>query len=215
MKRLWTVLPNFVDCDVFRPPHDQGEKHALRSDAGIPPDALVITSVAALKHGHKRVDYVIREFRAAARADAFLVLAGASTPETPAIRNLVASDPRIRLLADHPHGRIPELLRMADVMVLGSLFEMMPIALLEGLASGLPCLVNRHPVLEWMIGVSGGMALDMGKEGALAGVLANLGDVWLQKHAVGARQRAVGTFSRDVVIRQYVEYYRAVMQADV
>jgi glycosyltransferase involved in cell wall biosynthesis len=50
---------------------------------------------------------------------------------------------------------MPDLYRCMDVFVLTSLFEMMPIALLEALASGLPCLVNRHPVLEWMVGTGG------------------------------------------------------------
>jgi len=51
--------------------------------------------------------------------------------------------------------------------LLCSLKEMMPIALLEAIASGLPCIVNRHPVLEWITG-PGGEAIDMTQTGALA-----------------------------------------------
>ena len=47
---------------------------------------------------------------------------------------------------------------------------MMPIALLEATASGLPCLVHRHPVMEWIIG-PGGQAIDMAADGALAAAM--------------------------------------------
>ena len=245
MTRHWTALPNFVDCAVFRPSANTAEKRVLRVALGFPPDALVVISVAALKRGHKRVDHVIKEFKAAARRDAFLVLAGAATGETPGLLALAAGDPRIRIIQNHPHERIAELLRAADVMVLGSLFEMMPIAILEGLASGLPVITNDHPVMTWMTGAAagvadhrlqttdlnaggaslrsevcglmsevfpplGGMAIDMSREGALAEALDGLTPEWIAEHGRQARERALGMFSKDVVIRQYVENYRRV-----
>jgi len=238
--RLWTAMPNFVDCDVFRPPASPDEKTALRRSAGVPADALVVISVAALKKGHKRVDHVIREFRAAERVDSFLVLAGASTSETPDIRALAGADPRIRILTDYPHGQIADLLRMADVMVLGSLFEMMPIAVLEGLASGLPVITHCHPVMMWMTGAEGarpqtpdhrlqtqemssgnvvcptcgGLGIDMGRDGVLADALAGLTPAWIEEHGRNARQRALKMFSSQAVIRQYAEYYRNVLRAN-
>ena len=45
--------------------------------------------------------------------------------------------------------------------------EMMPIALIEATASGLPCLVNRHPVLDWISG-PGGEQIAMSQNGELA-----------------------------------------------
>lgn len=152
MTRHWTALPNFVDCSVFRPAGDAAEKLALRSALGLPGDALVFISVAALKCGHKRVDYVIREFKAISQDHWRLILAGARTDETATIQALAADDPRIRIMPDTPRSGMPDLLRLADVMVLGSLFEMMPIAILEGLASGLPVISNAHPVMMWMTG---------------------------------------------------------------
>jgi glycosyltransferase involved in cell wall biosynthesis len=149
---LWTALPNFVDCEVFRPARGPAEKIQLRKSFGIPPEAFVVASVAALKCGHKRVDHVIREFKAAAKDDWCLVLAGARTDETATLQALAAGDARIRLMPDIPRTMMQDLHRTADIMVLGSLFEMMPIAVLEALATGLPVLCNNHPVLAWMVG---------------------------------------------------------------
>lgn len=95
----------------------------------------------------------------------YLLIAGAKTSETPELLALAESliPGRYKILTDCSRARMPDLLRAMDVFVLTSLFEMMPIALLEALASGLPCLVNTHPVLEWMIG-AGEDVLDVRRE---------------------------------------------------
>jgi hypothetical protein len=245
----------------------------------------------------------------------FLLIAGARTDETAELLALAESliPGRYKILTDCPRDQMPDLYRAMDVFVLPSLFEMMPIALLEALASGLPCVVNHHPVLEWMIGAegadqllscqvaelsgkkelsscsvaqllsespaspgelsscsvaqllskgpevslpsstqqpdnsttllsgpatqqpsnsttlrasgatqqpnnsttvpaSGGIAIDMGREGALAEALAGLTPDWLELHGRQARERALTMFSKEAVIRQYVGYYEDVMR---
>jgi glycosyltransferase involved in cell wall biosynthesis len=84
----------------------------------------------------------------------YLLIAGAKTHETAELIVLAESliPGRYKILTDLGRSQMPDLLRSMDVFVLTSLFEMMPIALLEALASGLPCMVNQHPVLEWMTG---------------------------------------------------------------
>ena len=43
-------------------PEVSGQRAAVRAELGIPEDALVVLTAAAIKRDHKRVDYVIREF---------------------------------------------------------------------------------------------------------------------------------------------------------
>ena len=115
-------------------------------------------SVAAIKRAHKRIDYLVREFAALGgkRPDwpVWLVVAGGRDEHSDELmtwgRELLGD--RVRFLPNYPRERMPELYRAADLFVLCSLKEMMPIALLEATASGLPSLVNRHPVVEWMVG---------------------------------------------------------------
>jgi len=139
----------------------------------------------------------------------FLLIAGAETGETVELLALAESliPGRYKILTNCSRSQMPDLLRAMDVFVLTSLFEMMPIALLEALASGLPCVVNKHPVLEWMIGAEGGMAIGMSQEGALAQALADLTPERLALHGRQARERALMLFSTETVIGQYVEYY--------
>ncbi|MFC1499060.1 glycosyltransferase [Verrucomicrobiota bacterium] len=53
-----------------------------------------------------------------------------------------------------------------------------------------------------------GACVDMSKEGELAKCLAGLTPEWIEEHGKGARKRAEEMFSKDVVIKQYIEYYK-------
>jgi glycosyltransferase involved in cell wall biosynthesis len=116
---------------------------------------------------------------------------------------------------------MPDIYRAMDVFVLASLFEMMPIALLEALASGVPAIVNRHPVLEWMVGTSGeqescgGESIDMSQPGRLRNFLNTVTSDWVAARGAGARKQAEKVFAKSTVIRKYIEYYRRVMHPGV
>jgi glycosyltransferase involved in cell wall biosynthesis len=226
--RHWVVIPNFVDTARFRPCADAAEKTAARQVVGVPSDAFAIGCVAAVKKTHKRVDYLIREFAGLVRGSGvrvqgsaggvFLLVVGARTEESGELERLAGEQApgRIRFLYDQPRAAMVELYRAMDLLVLPSLFEMMPIALLEAMASGVPVVVNRHPVLEWICGETapgqaGGVAIEMGRDGALSGFLAGVSAEWLRERGVAARARADAVFSTDVVVRQYVEFYRRVL----
>jgi len=212
-KPTWTAIPNFIDVGLFAP----GPSEALRTELNVPKDALVVLSAAAIKRHHKRVDYVVREFRQLReRAPDFpvwLVLAGGWEKETDEIiaegKRLLGD--RVRFLVRFPRQRMPDLYRAANVFCLGSLLEMMPIALLEAIASGLPCIVNRQPVMQWMIG-PGGEAIDMSAPGALAAALERLLRAQAERERLGGlgREHCLQHFSRDAVVDQILAYYDVV-----
>jgi glycosyltransferase involved in cell wall biosynthesis len=221
--------------------HGAGSGEGLRKELGIPSDAPVVLVAAAIKRQHKRIDYLLREF-AALRPHpnplpvgegtrtgiplpegegrclpVWLVVAGGwekDTDELVAEGKQLLGD-RVRFLVRFPRERMPELYRAADLFVLCSLKEMMPIALLEAAASGLPCLVHKHPVMEWMIG-PGGVAIDMTAGGALAAAMGSLLGDPARRRALGesARSHCIEHFGRDRVVDQILAYYEFVMQHD-
>jgi 1,2-diacylglycerol 3-alpha-glucosyltransferase len=210
----WTAIPNFIDTERFRP----GQSEALRAELGIPANGLVVLTAAAIKRHHKRIDHLIAEF-ARLRAEspelpAWLIVAGgweAETDELVAEGTRLLGD-RVRFLVRFPRTRMPELYRAADLFALCSLFEMMPIALIEAAASGLPCVVNRHPILEWMTG-PGGAPIDMAAPGGLATTVAVLLTDTTRRLELGraARAHCLANFSCDAVVKQILSYYQSVM----
>jgi glycosyltransferase involved in cell wall biosynthesis len=217
-RATWTAIPNFVDTAQFA----RGQGDAMRDELGVPRDALVVMTAAAIKRGHKRIDCLVREFgelrRRRPELPAWLVVAGGRDAETDELIEWGQGElgDRVRFLPSFPRERMPELYRAADLFVLCSLKEMMPIALLEATASGLPCLVNKHPVLEWMIGRSG-ESIGMSVSGALSAAM----ECWLcdggRRKAAGelARSHCETHFSRDAVTEQLLRYYGQVIAARV
>jgi 1,2-diacylglycerol 3-alpha-glucosyltransferase len=213
----WTVIPNFIDTDLFRP----GPSEALRAELAIPPEALVVLTAAAVKRHHKRIDYLLEEFARLLNAEpelpAWLVVAGGWERDTDELvekgHRLLGH--RVRFLVRFPRERMPALYRAADAFVLCSLREMLGIVLLEAAATGLPCLVHRHPVLQWVIG-PGGEAIDMETPGSLAAALQRLlGDRGARRtFGERARQHCVEHFSQDRVVDRILDYYRFVLTGE-
>lgn len=208
----WTAIPNFVDTNAFCP----GRATGMRSELGIPDDACVVLTAAAVKRDHKRIDHLLAEFarlrEAAPDLAMWLVVAGGREADTDDLvrQGREALGDRVRFLVQFPRTRMADLYRAADLFVLCSLREMMPIALIEAAASGLPCVTHRHPVLEWITG-SGGRAVDMAAPGALAGALAELAADSTGRDRLGAaaRTHAVAAFGREQVVAQLLDYYSA------
>ena len=215
-RRYWVAIPNFIDTDRFAPCPAPN----VRASLGLPAHARVVLSVAAIKRDHKRIDHLIAEFARlrAERPDlpAYLVVAGgweSGTDELVAKGQRLLGD-RVRFLVRYPRDQMPDLYRVADLFVLASLKEMMPVAVLEATASGLPCLVHRHPVLEWMVG-PGGEAIDMATPGELAAAVGR----WVgepnrcAEAGRRAREHCVSQFSVGAVVDRVLDYYRRVAAA--
>lgn len=207
----WTAIGNFVDTEVFRP----GGATAVRRELGIAENAFLVLSVAAVKRHHKRIDYLIREVAEARKhisGEVALVVAGGSTGETEELIALARSElgDAAHVILNRSRRDMPALYRAADVFVLCSLKEMMPIAVLEAIASGLPALVSTHPVVGWMVG-PGGDQVEMSRPGALAeGLLAYADAGKRQRTGNAARRHAVRNFSREVIVERYLDMYRRV-----
>ena len=198
----WRAIPNFVDTKLFKPEED-GQPNPYRSKFHIPEAALVLVSAAALKRHHKRCDIVIEAFGKllhdwpSGQEKPWLLMAGAATDDTPELRQLAdaCGEGHIQLMTNLPRSEMPDFLRAGSAFVLGSLFEMMPIALLEALATGLPLLVNNHPVMNWMAG-KGGMPVDITTSSQLASAMQNL----LQKDKLEELSSAINSNDKKLMV---------------
>ncbi len=214
----WSVVPNFIDTETFRP----GSSSEIRDELGIDRDAVVVMTSAAVRRFHKRIDYLIEEFATLLRLcpdrAPVLLIAGAREKETDELVELAQRrlGRQVRFVIQAPRVRMPELYRAADLFVLCSLKEMMPMAVLEATAAGLPCVVHHHPVLKWMVG-PGGIAADLSTAGALAQCLAPLVSDADRRADLGARARGhcQELFSIERVVNRILEEYATVAPAPV
>ena len=147
--------PNGVDTERFRPATSD-ERVALRTALGLPlarPLILFVGIMSRDKQPHLLYDAWLRLQRDSALAST-LVLVGATSPrQFEADADLVAE---IRRRADEagfsdrvifvpPNNQIHDYFRAADVYAMPSIREGLPVALLEAMACGLPCVASRLP----------------------------------------------------------------------
>lgn len=215
-------IPNFIDIERFRPPADNAARGATRAEFNLSPDSLIILCVAAIKKHHKRCDYLIQEF-ARFRAQlpeqlaskAILIIAGGREAETPdliAMGKSVLGDSLI-ILESVDRDRLATLYRSADIFALASIHEMMPIALLEALASGLPATCNDTATLSWMVGPAG-YPEDISQPGGLVRQWSRLLDPSVRLDlSRQARAHVEATFSESKVLEQIKDMYRVVLEA--
>ncbi|HEX3928872.1 MAG TPA: glycosyltransferase family 4 protein [Gemmatimonadales bacterium] len=210
----WTAIGNFVDTDRFQP----GSAAELRAELGIAADARVVLAVAAIKRAHKRIDWLanaVARYRSEhPDMPVVLVVAGGREGDTDDVIHEATAQlgDSVRFLVRYPRERIPALFRVADVFVMASLFEMMPIALLEATASGLPCITHDEATLRWMTG-AGGIATDMSDAAAFGAAMHRLLENDQDRRALGvaARKHAVSEFGTEPILQQILAYYRAVL----
>ena len=206
---FWVALPNFVNTDLFAP----RESFRIREELNISEDALVFLCVAAIKKRHKRIDYLFEEFaeyQNKSSVNAHLIVAGASNSDTPPLweRACKLSPKKIHFLTDRERTDMPDIFNAANVFVMTSLKEMMPIALLEAIASGLPALVSTHPVVTWMRGDCG-ESVDMETSGALSEALDRWSDTErIKVSGTLARRHAISLYSKEAVTQNLLTLYR-------
>lgn len=203
-----SAVQNGVDVRLFSPASDECRR-AERAALAIPEDATVIVSTARL-HADKRVERLIYAFGAlrAAGADLWLLMAG-DGPERGKLETAVRSvghDGRVKFL-----GHLEDIraaLHAADIYVLPSDVEGLPLALLEAMACGLVCIATDIVGAKEVIQEGEtGFLVDRTGEGVLEGLrktlALRLGD--RQRMGIEARKAVVERFSLARAVAQGLE----------
>jgi glycosyltransferase involved in cell wall biosynthesis len=135
--RLFTI-PNGVDLERFG---GKGEREAARTALDVAPQARVIIVVAKLfaQKGHAVLLQALASIPL--RPDDVVLFVGEG-PERERLQQLAKQREvaAVRFLGSRPD--VPSLLAASDLFVLPSLWEGLPMALLEGMAAGLPVIAT-------------------------------------------------------------------------
>lgn len=140
---------NAVDTERFRPPSGE-ERLALRRELGLPPSLVLVLFVGYFSRDKR--PHLLYEAWAPTGGSSGLVLVGATRPSYREVDPVLAHTIRQRaasagledvLFFVENTREIEKFFRAADLYVLPSIREGLPIALLEAMASALPCIASR------------------------------------------------------------------------
>lgn len=140
-KEKITVLPPCVDSVRFRPCAIRRQE--VRTELGIPPEAIVILGVGRLDC-NKNFEILIRALRMINRPDVILVVAGAGAQRS-YLEDLAETEGvagAVKLVGFR--SDVERLYSAADVYAHPSLLESYSNAVLEAMATGLPCVISSE-----------------------------------------------------------------------
>ena len=121
--------------------------------------------------------------------------------------------PRVRLLGSVAHERIEQLMRAADIFVLGSHHEGSGYSLIEALACGLPPVVTDIPSFRTLTdGGAAGALWPCGDSGALAAALVSLATKPRPQLRAAARAHFERELSLEAVGRKLCAVYRQLQE---
>jgi glycosyltransferase involved in cell wall biosynthesis len=202
------TIPNGIDGTPFEISIDQ---RAKRRELGIDGDGPVFGTIGRLVP-QKGIDHLLHTMRLVVqrRPDATLVLAGTGNKEDElkALADTLGIADRVKFLG--LRRDVAELLKVFDAYVLSSVWEGLPIALLEALAAGCPIVSTSVGGVPTVVqpGVNGEL-VPAGDAPALANALVDLlGDSEkLAAYRRGARRLFLERFTIEHMVRAYEKLY--------
>lgn len=218
-------VPNGVDASRFSPAsHD--ERRALRTRLNLPAERPLILFVGVIspdKQPHVLLDAWLRTQQDPGSAST-LVFVGATDPTLFELGGRLIDQLRAtaqasgfadRVLFVPPTNQIQDYFRAADMYVMPSLREGLPIALLEAMACGLPCVASRLPgATDVMVedGVNG-LLVAVGDVGAFAAAIAGLlaAPEVAARLGAAARRTVEDRYTIERVAEQWIAAYNEVL----
>lgn len=211
-----SVVPGSLECA----PEEPGR---IRDGLGISQDAFIFLNIGRLDPQKAHND-LLNAFAGVLREapDAYLLLIGTGGIEKQLKEQAAAlgsasdasegAGERIKFLGRRKD--IGACLEMADAFVFPSLFEGLPLALLEAMSKGLPCVAsNIGPHLEVIEDGKSGLMIDRGDVAQLTkAMLALYRDKELrQRLGEGAKKRTEEKFYGRVLMPKWEEFYLRVL----
>jgi glycosyltransferase involved in cell wall biosynthesis len=210
-----SVIPNGIDASPFSAPLADERRRGLRREFGLGLDDVVAISVSSLtvEKGHR---YVLEAMPEVART-------------SPRLRWLVVGDGPLRegldrtaadlglsthVLFAGTRRDVADLLRAADLFLLPSLIEGLPMALLEAMAAGLPAIATAVGDVATVIedGRNGTLCAPASAFELGAALRRYASDAGLRlAHGSRARATVVENFSSTSMARSYCALYDDVL----
>ncbi len=205
------TLHNGIETERFLLPPE--ERRAVREELGLKPEELAVGTMGELteqKNHFCLLEAVPAVLERRPEARFFIAGGGELEGALRARRDEMGLADRVRFLGYRED--IPRLLAALDIFVLPSLWEGLPVALIEAMAAGVPIVATD---VDGNVEVFGrgeaGLAVPPGDPEKLAGGILALADDPGRRRQLGeaGRRRARELFDVRVMIRRHQELYEA------
>ena len=211
------VVPNFVNCDVYKPIEDPILRAVARQRLADPGEAILM-HLSNFRPVKRVVDVVKIFAQVVKQVPARLVLVGDGPDRSAAewLAHDLGIHGKIHFLGKQE--RVNELLPLADLMLMPSELESFGLAALEAMACKVPAIATRvGGVPELIDDGETGLLFAVGDVDAMAaGAIALLKDQdRLEAMREAARKTAQKRFCATLVVPHYVRYYEAVLNQGV
>lgn len=207
------VIPNGIDLAPFAE-SDPDRRRALRAEWGVSPDEVLAVAVGRLEPVKSHANLL--EAVAAAGRDApqlRLAIIGGGSLDAPLRRRAESADLRGRAMLLGERTDIPDCLGAADVFVIASDSEGLPVSLLEAMAARLPVLATSVGDVPKVLGSPpAGILVPPRDPTSLAEALVRLVADPSQRTRLGrlATERAQ-CYSLDACVDEYCDLYERVL----
>ncbi|MGZ8545702.1 MAG: glycosyltransferase [Flavisolibacter sp.] len=190
------VINNGIDHQKFNP---NRELKDIRAELGIPKDAVLTLFIARFT-GHKQPLTLIRSFEKAlpANPDLFLLMVGDGDQKAEALSLVDELGIGHRVKFESFRQDVPDVLAAADLFILPSLWEGLPIGLLEAMSMGKAIIASEVDGTREIInhGINGLLVKTADLEADLA---LTIGALSLD----GEQRKKLATEARKTVIQKY------------
>lgn len=139
-KENYRIIPNCVDLDYFK--YDESVRKEVREEWNIEETDFVIGHIGRF-HESKNHGFLLEIFQEiqTKRPDSKLLLVGAGVQE--GLRSLGAGDELMsKIICTGAQARPGKFYQAMDVFLFPSLWEGLPMSVVEAQAAGLPCLIS-------------------------------------------------------------------------
>lgn len=190
-------VPNAVDTETFRPP-------AAARDASGPPRLLNVATLSE-KKGH---EYLLNAL-ALLKGGETLDIVGEGELRAVLERRVgeLGLGARVRFLGALPKEEVARVMREADLFVLSSLHENLPVVLIEAQASGLPAVATRVGGVPELIDPDAGELVEAGDPHSLARALERALARRQDFDAQALARRAAERYGYDAIERRWTALY--------
>jgi N-acetyl-alpha-D-glucosaminyl L-malate synthase BshA len=204
-KRPITVIPNFVDPEVFRP-----DKPRCRREHFARPEEKLLLHISNFR-AVKNIPTLVRVFDVLSREMPARLLLVGDGPERVAVEQLVGElglADRVSFLGSQEY--VEDIIPLADVFLLPSLHESFGLVALEAMAMGVPVVATSQGGTKEVVqeGECGFLRDPKDVDGQVEAVLRLLRDPELARRmGENGIRRAREQFAMDAVVDRYLEVY--------